>query len=164
MTPERAEEIASRIRADYAISMGAKAAIKQAILLACAEERAEKAEAELSAAKKKYLQVCAQHGRLVDQVYEEDGETLKQRELAAYKMWAEVEIADLRDDVKWMSECEERALAAEKDAGRYRWLRDKSVPPHNFYLSVPVEFDGIRYTPQEVDAAIDAAIGAKHEG
>jgi hypothetical protein len=44
------------------------------------------------------------------------------------------------------------------DAERYRWLRDKSVPPHNFYLSVPVEFDGVRYTPAEVDAAIDAAL------
>ena len=39
MTPERAEEIAVRIRADYAISMGAKEAIKQAILLACSEQR-----------------------------------------------------------------------------------------------------------------------------
>ena len=48
-----------------------------------------------------------------------------------------------------------------KDAERYRWLRDKSVPPHNFYLSVPIEFDGVRYTPPEVDAAIDAAIGEK---
>jgi hypothetical protein len=39
MTPERAEEIAVRIRADYAISMGAKEAIKQAIIQACAEQR-----------------------------------------------------------------------------------------------------------------------------
>ena len=39
MTLERAEEIASRIRADFAISMGAKDAIKQAILKACAEQR-----------------------------------------------------------------------------------------------------------------------------
>ena len=39
MTPERAEEMAVRIRADYAISMGAKEAIKQAILKACAEQR-----------------------------------------------------------------------------------------------------------------------------
>jgi hypothetical protein len=38
MTPERAEEIASRIRADYAISMGSKEAIKQEILKACAEQ------------------------------------------------------------------------------------------------------------------------------
>jgi hypothetical protein len=53
---------------------------------------------------------------------------------------------------------ENEALKA--DAERYRWLRDKSVPPHNFYLSVPIEFDGVRYTPAEVDAAIDAAIDA----
>lgn len=44
------------------------------------------------------------------------------------------------------------------DAGRYRWLRDVSVPPHNFYLSVPVEFHGVRYAAAEVDTAIDAAI------
>ena len=44
MTLARAEEIAVRIRADYAISMGAKEAIKQAILLACAEQREEYAE------------------------------------------------------------------------------------------------------------------------
>jgi hypothetical protein len=49
-------------------------------------------------------------------------------------------------------------VVAERDAARYLWLRDLSVPPHNFYLSVPVEFDGVRYTPAEVDAAIDAAI------
>jgi len=46
-----------------------------------------------------------------------------------------------------------------KDAKRYRWLRDESVPPHNFYLSVPIEFDGVRYGPHEVDAYIDAAKG-----
>lgn len=45
-----------------------------------------------------------------------------------------------------------------KDAARYRWLRDVSVPPHNFYLSVPDEFKDDRYTPQQVDAAIDAAL------
>lgn len=45
-----------------------------------------------------------------------------------------------------------------RDAARYRWLRDASVPPHNFYLSVPIEFDGVIYTPAEVDAAIDAAM------
>ena len=39
----RAEEITSRIRADYAISMGAKEVIKQAILAACAEQREEDA-------------------------------------------------------------------------------------------------------------------------
>ena len=47
-----------------------------------------------------------------------------------------------------------------KDAARYRWLRDHSAPPHNFYLSVPVEFDGVSYRPIEVDNYIDAAIRA----
>jgi hypothetical protein len=51
-----------------------------------------------------------------------------------------------------------------KDAERYRWLRDKSEPPHNFYLSVPVEFHGVRYQPHEVDAYIDAAIAASKGG
>ncbi len=50
------------------------------------------------------------------------------------------------------------AAAGGKDAERYRWLRDKSVPPHNFYLSVPVEFADVRYTSDQVDAAIDAAL------
>lgn len=51
--------------------------------------------------------------------------------------------------------------ALRKDAERYRWLRDTSVPPHNFCLSVPIEFDGVRYTPAEVDASIDADIAGQ---
>lgn len=51
-----------------------------------------------------------------------------------------------------------------RDAARYRWLRDKSVPPHNFYISVPDEFHGVRYQPGEVDAYIDAAIAAAPKG
>ncbi len=54
--------------------------------------------------------------------------------------------------------------AALVDARRYQWLRDVSVPPHNFYLSVPVEFADTRYEKHEVDAAIDAAIASQKEG
>jgi hypothetical protein len=43
MTPDRAEEIASRIRADYALTRGAAEAIKEIILQACAEQREEDA-------------------------------------------------------------------------------------------------------------------------
>lgn len=50
------------------------------------------------------------------------------------------------------------------DAKRYRWLRDISVPPHNFYLSVPEEFKDEKYRPEQVDSAIDAAIAAKEAG
>lgn len=46
------------------------------------------------------------------------------------------------------------------DAQRYRWLRDVSVPPHNFYLSVPEEFKDVKYSKAEVDAEIDKAIAA----
>lgn len=59
------------------------------------------------------------------------------------------------------------ALAkAEANAARYQWLRDNSCPPHNFYISVPDEFHGICYSPQEVDAYIDEARAAlaKSEG
>ena len=52
------------------------------------EGRVQELEQELAEAKKKYLQVCAQHGHLVDQVYEEDGETLKH--IAAYKKLAAI--------------------------------------------------------------------------
>jgi hypothetical protein len=44
------------------------------------------------------------------------------------------------------------------DAARYRWLRDNSCPPHQFYIAVPDEFQDVRYAPHEVDAYIDAAI------
>lgn len=54
----------------------------------------------------------------------------------------------------------ERVAEDAQDAARYRWLRDKSVPPHNFYISVPDEFQGVRYQPAEVDAYIDAALRA----
>jgi hypothetical protein len=52
----------------------------------------------------------------------------------------------------------EQANQQTLDARRYRWLRDVSVPPHNFYISVPDEFHGIRYSAPEVDAYIDAAM------
>lgn len=50
-----------------------------------------------------------------------------------------------------------------EDAARYRWLRDVSCPPHNFYISVPDEFHGVKYGPDEVDAYIDAARAALGE-
>lgn len=58
----------------------------------------------------------------------------------------------------------ERIRDLEQDAARYRWLRDVSVPPHNFYISVPDEFAGVRYEPPEVDAYIDAAMASQKGG
>ena len=43
-----------------------------------------------------------------------------------------------------------------KDADRYQWLRDKSEAVHQFYLSVPLWFKGVRFRAQDVDKAIDA--------
>jgi hypothetical protein len=43
MTPDRAEELAVRIRFDFALSKSAGEAIKQAIIQACAEQREEDA-------------------------------------------------------------------------------------------------------------------------
>lgn len=43
------------------------------------------------------------------------------------------------------------------DAARYHWLRDISCPPHNFYVSIPDEFHGVLYSPEDVDAYIDQA-------
>lgn len=62
-----------------------------------------------------------------------------------------------------VAELEAKLADAGKDAARYRWLRDVSVPPHNFYISVPDEFHDARYTPAEVDSYIDAAIAAKEQ-
>lgn len=43
-----------------------------------------------------------------------------------------------------------------KDADRYQWLRDRSEAVHQFYLSVPLWFTGVRFRAQDVDEAIDA--------
>lgn len=48
----------------------------------------------------------------------------------------------------------------ERDAQRYRWLRDVSCSPHQFYVSVPEEFAEVRFSREEVDAYIDSAMGA----
>lgn len=50
------------------------------------------------------------------------------------------------------------------DAERYRWLRDKSEPNNpvcTFYLSIGDAFKDVRFKPDTVDAAIDAARSLK---
>ena len=96
--------------------------------------------------------------------------------LLGTSQWQEVEIADLRDDVKRhmkiASECEERALAVEKDAGRYRWLRsNESVYSEDMKAPWPVVWADPEHLNngtcpclyEELDSAIDAAMGAKHD-
>lgn len=54
--------------------------------------------------------------------------------------------------------------ALRKDAERYRWLRDKSESVHQFYLSTPIWFTGVKFTPENVDSTIDTAMveGVSH--
>lgn len=57
---------------------------------------------------------------------------------------------------------EERMQELERDAARYRWLRDKSEPNLcAFYLSVGMALHGVKFKPETVDQAIDAAMQAE---
>jgi hypothetical protein len=125
---------------------------------------AQKLERELAEGKNKYLQVCAQHGRLVDQVFEEDGETLKhiaaEAELADYKLWAEVEIADLRDDVKRHIE-----IASFNAAESLKWRnlfqneRDHHQEANDLLRECRAMLDGLEAQP--LIYRIDAAMGKR---
>lgn len=44
------------------------------------------------------------------------------------------------------------------DAERYRWLRDNSESIHQFYLSTPIWFTGVKFSKGNVDDTIDAAM------
>jgi len=61
-----------------------------------------------------------------------------------------------------LSQAKEENARLKADAGRYRWLRDKSDPGIcAFYLSVGKAFDGVKFNQETVDQAIDAQISAK---
>ncbi|QXG49198.1 hypothetical protein [Pseudomonas viridiflava] len=45
-----------------------------------------------------------------------------------------------------------------KDAERYQWLRDESESIHQFYLSTPIWFTGVKFSKENVDSTIDAAM------
>lgn len=47
------------------------------------------------------------------------------------------------------------------DARRYQWLRDKSESVHQFYMSTPIWFTGVTFSPENVDRTIDAAMDWK---
>lgn len=48
--------------------------------------------------------------------------------------------------------------ALRKDAERYRWLRDSSESIHQFYLSTPIWFTGVKFSKENVDNTVDAAM------
>lgn len=53
------------------------------------------------------------------------------------------------------AECE----ALRKNAERYEWLRDSSQSINQFYLSTPIWFTGVKFSKENVDSTIDAAMG-----
>ena len=57
-----------------------------------------------------------------------------------------------------LADAERRNAELEKNAARYIWLRDKSESVHQFYLSTPIWFTGVKFNQESVDSAIDAAI------
>lgn len=93
-------------------------------------------------------------------------------ELSTYRQWAEVEIADLRDDVrrlhaekmayyeatislgKQTEQAEDRAAANEKDAQRYRWLRREDLLDEAGNV-----FD--TNCGKDLDDAVDKAMGGR---
>lgn len=48
--------------------------------------------------------------------------------------------------------------AMRKNSERYRWLRDSSESIHQFYLSTPIWFTGVKFSKENVDSTIDAAL------
>lgn len=52
----------------------------------------------------------------------------------------------------------EQVEALRKDAERYQWLRDESESIHQFYLSTPIWFTGVKFSKENVDSTIDAAM------
>lgn len=48
--------------------------------------------------------------------------------------------------------------ALRKNSDRYQWLRDKSESVHQFYLSTPIWFTGVKFSKENVDSTIDAAM------
>jgi hypothetical protein len=58
---------------------------------------------------------------------------------------------------------EQRIAELEKDAARYQWLRDKSESVHQFYLSTPIWFTGVKFKKENVDSTIDAALNPNPE-
>jgi hypothetical protein len=91
---------------------------------------------------------------------------------------AQSELAALREELAlidsyWrpsVDQAEQRLTAAEqrnseleKHAARYIWLRDKSESVHQFYLSTPIWFTGVKFNTENVDSTIDAAMAKPTE-
>lgn len=72
-------------------------------------------------------------------------------------------ISEHAETVQRLADAERRSAKLEKNAARYIWLRDKSESIHQFYLSTPIWFTGVKFNPQNVDNTIDAALAQPTE-
>lgn len=75
------------------------------------------------------------------------------RSLASQGAVVTADLMAERDQLKAENE------ALRKDADRYRWLRDSSESIHQFYLSTPIWFTGVKFSKDNVDSTIDTAMG-----
>ena len=110
-------------RKEEAIEMARKDQLdEQGRLNAMGQEREARLMAELAEAKRVMMQaigLAALNKGKAEKHYERAEKA--EAELADYKLWAEVEIADLRED---LSDHIRMAKDAQEDAGRYRWMRN----------------------------------------
>ena len=74
-------------------------------------------------------------------------------------------MAGLLNDARTELEaCKAEVEALRKDAERYQWLRDSSESIHQFYLSTPIWFTGVRFSKENVDRTIDVSKGEQANG
>lgn len=98
------------------------------------------------------LQIAETGRRLaVDKTMKLEGEVERLSKLPTN--WTEV-YQQVDDFEALEAECEGLRL----DAGRYRWLRDSSESFHAFYISTPIWFTGVKFSKENVDSSIDAAM------
>lgn len=110
------------------------------------QSRCQRGELSLCAANNLLAECRAAIGRLIaeNERVETENETLR------------TEHAGLRTGFDAQNEV---IAGLRKDAERYQWLRDSSESIHQFYLSTPIWFTGVKFSKENVDSTIDAAMG-----
>lgn len=116
-------------------------------------------------------QVVDRDCEAVCETFEEDGDCPVARFIAAANPAAVLALLDDLDQArngmkyacgirlkKEIDRLQVENQALRKDAERYRWLRDKSESIHQFYLSMPIWFTGVKFSRENVDSTIDAAM------
>lgn len=116
-------------------------------------------------------QVVDRNCEAVCETFEEDGDCPTARFIAAANPAAVLALLDdleeARNGMKYacgmrlkkeIDRLQTENEALRKDAERYRWLRDKSESVHQFYLSTPIWFTGVKFSKENVDSTIDGAM------